>query len=302
MELRQLKYFVVVAEELHFGRAAQRLHLSQPALSKQIRALENNLGVLLLERTKHWVKLTPAGQKLLETAHRILQETEQGIKLVQQIGKGEIGHLKIGFTTPALYSVVPEVLGFYRARFPSVELILTGMGTEEQVEALCTHQIDLGFLSPPVREKSLALHTVFEGTYLVALPASHPLANQKQISLSSLIDEPIIFYPRSKGPVFYAQFLELCQQAGFTPNIVQEVEMTHTRLGMVAANLGIAFIASSLQNLTVTGVVYRTLVEDFPKLEIAVAWRKEENSSVVLKFIESIKIYLRSKSDLSEAK
>lgn len=122
MELRQLKYFIVVAEELHFGRAAQRLHLSQPALSKQIRALENNLDVLLIERTKHWVKLTPAGQKLLETAHRILRETEQGIKLVQQIGKGEIGHLKIGFTTPALYSVVPEIIRKDRYRVYCFEL------------------------------------------------------------------------------------------------------------------------------------------------------------------------------------
>lgn len=286
MELRQLKYFVVVAQELHFGRAARRLHLSQPALSKQIRALENNLDVLLLERTKHWVKLTPAGQKLLETAQRILRETEQGIKLVQQIGRGEIGQLKIGFTTPALYSVLPGILRRYCDRFPEVELILTGAGTEEQVEALCTHQIDLGFVSPPVREKSLALQTVFEGTYLVALPTSHPLANQEQILLVSLRDEPIIFYPRFKGPAFYTQFLELCQQAGFTPNIVQEVEMTHTRLGMVAADLGIAFIASSLQNLTTKGVVYRKLVEDFPKLEIALAWRKEDRSSLLLEFIQ----------------
>ena len=168
------------------------------------------------------------------------------------------------------------------------------MGTEEQVEALCTHHLDLGFLSPPVREKSLALQTVFEGFYAIALPASHPLAHQEQISISSLSEEPIIFYPRLKGPVLYAEFLELCQQAGFTPNIVQEVEMTHTRLGMVAAKIGIAFIASSLQNLTVKGVVYRKLVEDFPKLEIALAWRQEDYSPIILKFIANVKTYLGS--------
>lgn len=285
MEFRQLKYFITLAEELHFGRAAERLHLSQPALSKQIQALEDDLEIQLFERTKHQVKLTSAGKYLLETAHRVLHDTEQGIQVAKKLTKGEIGLLRIGVTTPALYSIVPELLRKYRNRFPTVELALTGMSTEDQVEALRNRQIDVGFLSPPIREKTLALQVVYEEPYLVALPKSHPLANQEYVSLASLADEPIIFYPRSKGPSLHAQFVRLCGQAGFVPNIVQEVEMPHIRIGLVAAELGVTFIASSIQSLTMAGVIYKTLVDDFLKLQIALAWRQEEQFPGIREFI-----------------
>ena len=187
--------------------------------------------------------------------------------------------------TPALYSVAPEVLRKYRDRFPKVELILTGAGTEEQVEALDTHQLDVGFLSPPIRQDSIQLQVLYEGGYLVALPTSHPVANQAQVSLASLAKEPIIFYPRSKGPTLHAEFLKRCEQAGFSPNIVQEVEMTHTRLGLVAAGIGIAFVASCLRSLTTEGVIYRPLKEDLSSLQIALAWRRQEQSPIVHEFI-----------------
>lgn len=289
MELRQLKYFIRVAEELHFGRAAESLHLSQPALSKQIQALEDSLGIQLLERTKHWVRLTIAGQKFLETAHRILHEVEEGIQVTRQVANGEIGRLRIGFTEATLFSLAPNIVKTYREQYPQVELMLTSGGTEAQVEALRTHQIDVGFVYLPIREPSLSIHPLFEEVYIAALPASHRLARQEQIALQSLANEPLIFYPRSLAPILYANFIKCCDRAGFVPNIVQEAELAQTRLGLAAAGVGITFVLSDLQNLNAKGVVYRPLIGDFLMLKLAVAWRQNESSPVVYECIKVLK-------------
>ncbi|HEY9625592.1 MAG TPA: LysR family transcriptional regulator [Crinalium sp.] len=286
MELRQLRYFITVAEVLHFGRAAEALHLSQPALSKQIQALEDSLGVQLLERTKHWVRLTIAGQKFLETAHRILQEVEQGIQATRQIADGEMGRLKIGFTEATLFSLAPDIIKTYREHYPQVELIVTSGGTEAHVDALRTHQIDVGFVYLPIREPSLAIRPLFEEAYVAALPASHRLTRQKQIALSSLTNEPLIFYPRSLAPVLYANFIKSCEQAGFVPNVVQEAELAQTRLGLAAAGVGITFVLSKMQSLNAKGVVYRPIIGEFPTLKLALAWRQDESSPVVHEFLK----------------
>ncbi|NJO43615.1 MAG: LysR family transcriptional regulator [Cyanobacteria bacterium CRU_2_1] len=290
MELRQIKYFVTVAEELHFGRAAELLHLSQPALSKQIQALEDSLDVQLLERTKHWVRLTIAGQKFLETAYRILHEVEEGIQVTRQVADGEMGRLRIGFTEATLFSLAPGIVKTYREQYPQVELILTSGGTEAHVEALRTHQIDLGFVYLPIREPSLSIHPLFEEVYIAALPTSHRLARQKQIALQSLANEPLIFYPRSLAPVLYANFIKCCEQAGFVPNIVQEAEFAQTRLGLAAAGVGITFVLSDMQSLSAKGVVYRPLIGNFLMLKLALAWRKNESSPVVHEFIKVLTV------------
>jgi DNA-binding transcriptional LysR family regulator len=289
MELRQLKYFIRVAEELHFGRAAESLHLSQPALSKQIQALEDSLEVQLFERTKHWVRLTIAGQKFLETAHRILHEVEEGTQVTRQVANGEIGRLRIGFTEATLFSLAPNIVRTYREQYPQVELMLTSGGTEAQVEALRTHQIDVGFVYLPIREPALSIHSLFEEVYIAALPAFHRLARQKEILLQSLAAEPLIFYPRSLAPVLYANFIKCCEQAGFIPNIVQSAELAQTRLGLVAAGVGITFVLANLQNLSAKGVVYRPLSEDFLTLKLALAWRQNESSPIVLECIKLLK-------------
>lgn len=289
MEFRQLTYFIAVAEELHFGRAAQRLHLSQPALSKQIQALENSLEIQLFARTKHWVRLTPAGKQFLATVRCTLQQLEQGVKVAQQVARGKIGRLRIGFTNPALLTIVPNILDRYRSHYPKVELTLVGGGTETQVEALRTHQVDVSFLYTPIREDTLSVYPLYEETFLVALPKSHPLTKQKWVSLKSLANEPLILYPRSLAPVLYNEFIQCCALAGFVPNIVQEGEMTDTRLGLVATGVGIAFIISGLQNLRLKGVVYRSLGDDFPKLKLALAWRKGESLLLVQEFLKITK-------------
>jgi DNA-binding transcriptional LysR family regulator len=289
MELRQLKYFIAVAEELHFGRAAESLHLSQPALSKQIQALEDSLKIQLLERTKHYCQLTMAGKKFLETARKIVQDIEEGIQITKQVADGQRGRVRVGFTEATLFSIAPNILQTYREHYPQVELILTSAGTETNVEALRTHRIDAGFVYLPIREPSLTVYPLYEETYLAALPSSHRLARQKQISLPSLANEPLIFYPRSLAPIFFAHFIQCCERAGFLPNIVQEAELGQTRLGLVSAGVGISFVLSPLQNLSAKKVVYRPLIDNFPTLKLALAWRGNESSPVVREFIEILK-------------
>jgi DNA-binding transcriptional LysR family regulator len=289
MEFRQLKYFITVAQELHFGRAAESLHLSQPALSKQIQALENSLEIQLFERTKHSCQLTIAGQKFLETARKILREVEEGIQVTRQVADGQRGRVRIGLTEATLFSIAPTICRTYRERYSQVNLILTSGGTETNVEQLRTHQIDVGFVYLPIREPTLSIYPLYEETYITAMPESHPLARHKQISLQSLANEPLIFYPRSLAPVLYANFIKSCDRAGFVPNIIQEAELAQTRLALVAAGLGIAFVLADMQNLSAKGVVYRPLIEDFPKLKLAIAWRQKESSSVVLEFLKILK-------------
>jgi DNA-binding transcriptional LysR family regulator len=289
MEFRQLKCFIVVAQELHFGRAAQALHLSQPALSKQIQALENSLEIQLFERTKHTCRLTPAGQKFLEIARRVLHQVEEGIQVTKQVADGQIGRVRIGWTEATLFSLAPNIIRTYRNRYPQVNLIYTSGGTETNVEALRTHQIDVGFVYLPIREPTLSMYPLYEETYIVAIPASHRFARHKQISLQSLANEPLIFYPRSLAPVLYAKFIKSCEQAEFVPNVVQEAELAQTRLGLAAAGVGITFVLADMQNLNAKGVVYRSLIGDFPTLKLAIAWRQTESSSVVHEFLKVLR-------------
>lgn len=288
MEFRQLKYFIRVAEELHFGRAAESLHLSQPALSKQIQALEDSLEIQLFERTKHFCRLTVAGQKFLETARRTLQSLEEGIQITKQVADGQVGSLKVGITEATLFSFIPKVSQIYREQYPQVDLILICGGTETNVEALRTHQIDVAFVYLPIREPSLDVYPLREENYIIALKASHPLARYEQISFQSLADEPLIFYPRALAPVLYANFIKFCEQAGFVPNIVQEAELTQTRLGLVAAGVGTSFVLSDMQNIKVKDVVYRPSIKDFSTLTLALACRQSESSAIVHEFIKVV--------------
>ncbi|NJL35940.1 MAG: LysR family transcriptional regulator [Leptolyngbyaceae cyanobacterium SM1_4_3] len=296
MEFRQLKYFIAVAEELHFGRAAESLHLSQPALSKQIQALEDSLEIQLLERTKQWVKLTAAGQKFLETARRVLRDVEEGIQVTRQVADGQIGKVRIGLTEATLFCLGGAILKTGRERYPQVDLILISGGTETHVEALRTHQIDIGFVYLPIREPSLYVDPLYEETYVAAVPTSHRLAKHKQIPLQALANEPLIFYPRSLAPVLYANFIKCCEQAGFVPNVVQEAELAQTRLGLAAAGAGITFVLKDMQNLSAKGVVYRPLLGDFPALKLALARRQVESSPVVLEFLNVLKAVALSAS------
>lgn len=288
MELHDLRYFVAVAEDLHFGRAAERLHMTQPVLSRQIQALEAELDVRLFQRTKRSVKLTIAGQTLFEEAKQILCHTEQAIQTTRRVARGEVGQLRLSFTASALRSFLPEMVRVFRDRYPGVQLIMNEHCTNDQVAALQNHQTDVGFLYLPVNEKWLTLKPIAEEIWLVALPKKHPLANQKQLTLSALAREAFILHPRQEGPAFYSQIVRLCEHAGFYPNVVQEVETSQTRVGLVAAGMGITFVPEHLQTVGDTEVIYRRLSGSAPKLELAIAYRRDNFSPVVQQFLHIV--------------
>ncbi|MBD3887431.1 LysR family transcriptional regulator [Phormidium tenue FACHB-886] len=288
MELHDLRYFVAVAEDLHFGRAAERLHMTQPALSRQIQALEAELDVQLFQRTKRSVQLTIAGQTFFEEARQILRRTEQAIQTTKRVARGEVGQLRLSFTASALRSVIPEIVRVFRARYPDVQLTMSERCTHEQVAAFHNHQVDVGFLYLPVDEKLLMLQPIVEEVWIVALPKGHHLANQKHLTLSTLTNEAFILHPRHEGTAFYDQIIRLCEQAGFYPNVVQEVETSQTRVGLVAAGMGITFVPEHLQHVADVDVIYRRLKGAAPKLELAIAHRRDNFSPIVQQFLHVV--------------
>ena len=287
MELRHLRYFVAVAEELHFGRAAQRLQMTQQPLSRQIRDLETNIGVQLFQRTKRTVRLTEAGQVFLTEVRKTLQQAEQAVLLAQRTSRGEIGQFTICFTGPALNSFLPKIVRLFKERHPKVELSLERLQTNEQVEALATGQIHAGLLHLPIAEDTLRLHTIDRESLVVVLSDTHPLADDddKPLSIKALSSESFILYPRQVGSVLYDQIISLCQQAGFSPKIVQEVIPQQTILGLVAADIGISLLHASAQAIAPAGVVTRQLLEPTPQLELAVAWHPQTTNPVLPAFL-----------------
>jgi DNA-binding transcriptional LysR family regulator len=286
MEFRQLRYFVTVAQELHFAKAAELLDITQPALSKQIRVLETELGIQLFTRTKRTVKLTKAGEVFLSEARQLLQQAEQAIALAQRTALGEVGRLTIGFTTTATYTVLPELIGCFRVRYPQVEVEMLELCTEAQVTALNRNEIDLGFLHPPIDSRGLDLYPILAEEFVSVLPKQHHLASKRLLSLKDLAQESFILHPRSEGPFLYDGFLKLCDLAGFQPQIVKEVNTHQTRICLVAAGMGITFIPAGLQPLVSQDLVCLPTENLGIKLEFAAAWRSVVTAPVLQEFIK----------------
>jgi DNA-binding transcriptional LysR family regulator len=286
MELRHLRYFVAVAEELHFGRAAERLHMSQPPLSQQIQSLEEELDVQLFYRTKRWVKLTEAGQIFLPEARQTLAQAEQAIVAVQQLKSGERGHLTIGFVGSAIGEVLPALISHFRTQFRDVELHLRELTTAQQVRALHENRIQVGLLRPTIQSEQIIIHTLIREQIIVALPESHPLAAKEAIEIAALARETFILFPRQQGRGLYDQVISICQQAGFSPHIEQEATQMQTIIGLVAAELGIALIPDSACHLRSSGIAYRPLIPMTQATELAIAWKKDNSSSVLQNFIQ----------------
>ena len=246
MELRHLRYFVAVAEELHFGRAAERLHMTQQPLSQQIRQLETELGVLLFHRTKRRVQLTEPGLAFLGEARQILLKADRAVEMVRQVAQGESGRLKVGFSGFATYSILPKVLRIFRERFPHVELELEEMTTSVQVQALQDHQIHLGLMIPPVPDATLTLELILQEPFVVILPETHSLATQPELALRALANESFILVSRHLEPGYYDQCISLFQQAGFSPKVIQKASQKQTILGLVSAGMGVSLAPASI--------------------------------------------------------
>ncbi len=296
MELRHLRYFVTVAEELHFGRAAERLFISQPPLSQQIQQLERELGVSLFARTSRRVTLTPAGEAFLREARQVLAGVDTAISAAQRAARGETGWLGIGFAASATYDLLPAVLHDFREQFPDVALSLMELNAAEQTEALRSHSIHVGFARPYVAEAEIVVGATLQEPLLAALPQAHPLAPRDALDLTELTGEPFVSFPELPAPS-YAQFVRrVCEEAGFLPRVVQEVREMQTAISLVAAGIGIALLPASVQNVHRTGVVYCPLKEPAPRTELAVVSRLDDPSPVLQNFLAIVRAQFQQRA------
>ena len=286
MELRTLRYFSVLAEELHFGRAARRLAITQPPLSHAIAKLEAELEVRLFERSRRQVRLTHAGAVFLAEARATLARAAQGVELAQRAQRGEVGKLSVGYLAATAYTLLPLVLRDFRRRFPGVKLELRELTIPQQLAALLEGDVEVGLLRPPVRDAELDSETILSEPFVLALPSRHPLCILRRVSAKRLADEPFVMFPRHPGLVFHDLVMGFCLRNGFTPRVAQEANQTHTVIGLVSAGVGVALVPASTQKIGLAGVTYRALREATPQSRTAVAWRRAGASPVVAAFLD----------------
>ncbi|CUA95313.1 LysR family transcriptional regulator [Thiomonas bhubaneswarensis] len=288
MELRHLRYFVAVAEERHFSRAAQRLHVSQPPLSQQIQALEAELGVPLFTRGRGGVRRTAAGDTLLPLARGILDAVEHAVLQTRHAGRGEAGRLSIGFAGSMPFTdVMLRLLRDYRAAWPQVALDLREQPSQAQIDDLLANRLDLGFLrtTPKAFDPRLATLVVQREPLLAAVHSDHPLAAQPQVKLADLRDEPFVLYSASLGSGLREQTLALCARAGFAPRIAQEVHEMPTLIGLISAGLGVGIVAASMQRAQLPFVTYLGLQDENASTDVLLAWRRDDPSPPLRNFI-----------------
>ncbi|KMY42751.1 LysR family transcriptional regulator [Peribacillus loiseleuriae] len=286
MELRHLKYFIAVAEELHFGRAAQRLQMAQPPLSHQIKQLENELDVLLFSRTKQRVELTKAGEVFLKRAYEILNRVHLACEEAKSIDRGEAGQLVLAFTGSIAFELLPLLLRRFQEQYPNINIVLRQLSSTEQMEALHDSSIHVGLLILPIESGSFHVEMLREEPFIVALPKTHRLATETEpIDVSILANEQFIMTPRKAGESYYDAIISLCQHAGFSPKKTQDALELHTALSFVASGIGIALLPSSIQFVKNDDIVYLQLKKSYTTCKIGAAWNKKETSPVVHSFI-----------------
>jgi len=287
--LRHLRYFVAVAEELHFGRAAKRLGMAQPPLSQRIRRLELEIGVQLLQRTKRLVQLTEAGRAFLEGARDALRQVDHAIEVAQRASRGQVGKLAIGFLGAAAYSLLPSILIAFRHRYPDVEVKLQELKTSELIAALRGGQIQVGFVRLPLQDELLAVEPILREELVVALSERHPLASRTRISFRDLAQEAFLMPPRPLAPGFHEQVLNLCRQEGFAPKLGAEASQLQTIISLVAAGMGITLVPESVQNFAGRGVVFKRLPEPAPIIEVGIASLRDKHSEVLSAFLNVVR-------------
>ncbi|MFJ6416354.1 LysR substrate-binding domain-containing protein [Paeniglutamicibacter sp. NPDC091659] len=279
-----MRYFVAVAEEKHFGRAAQRLHMAQPPLSQQIKALEEELDTRLLVRTTRKVELTAAGELLLGRARLLLAEIEKLEQDVKLVGQGASGVLRVGVSGTATYRLMPTIVQAARVHMPGLRLSVQGeMLTPEMEIALEEQRVDVAVLRPPIRSNQLSLKFLEKDELVVALPEDHELASRGLLDLSELAEEPFIAYPLTSA--VNAISIEACRNAGFSPQIVQETRETSTLLSFVAAGMGVALVPTARRMFALQGIVFRQL-RNAPSVDLAVAWKTGNETALLNKFLD----------------
>ncbi len=257
IELRHLRYFLAVAETLHFSKAAQRLGMAQPPLSQQIKRLEQLIGHRLFDRTTRGVQLTLAGQLLAERARSTIEKVHDDLAQVRRLGRGEEGTLTVGFSGSVMFTNLPAAIESYRRRYPKVELRLRELVTSAQISGLLDGTLDLAFLRDGDPTEGIRMSTLLKERYVAVLPESHALARKRALRMSGLRDQPFIFFARRMGPLAFDRTMACCERNGFRPNIVQDAPQWPTLVRLVAAGLGVSLAPCCVANVTIPGAVYR---------------------------------------------
>jgi DNA-binding transcriptional LysR family regulator len=291
IDLRQLRYFLAVSEELNFGRAALRLHISQPPLSRQIRQLEDQLGVELFLRGKSGVALTEAGAAFLPEVRRMLVQAEKAVAVARAARGAEGGKFVVGYTTVFDRSAIPDVADRLRQRFPNWRIVTRGKHSISLVRDVKNGTMDAAFIGLHTETQGLTVETILEEPLVLALPAKHQLAQKRRLGFDDLREEPMFWFERRLNPGFYDHCQAFFEQIGFKPNVIPEPPDHHIMLGLIAEGQGVALISASLQNVKRRGVVFRALKEEAKKLSmgIVVAYSERNQSPVLHPFLELVR-------------
>jgi DNA-binding transcriptional LysR family regulator len=287
MELRHIRYFIAVAREGNFTRAASRLGIGQPPLSLQIKALEKEVGAVLFRRVAHGAELTAAGQAFLKTVEGMPALTEQAIKHAQRAARGEVGALRAGYCASAAFNkVVPGTIRAFRRAYPDVELLLEESNTTRLLAGLHDGTVDIAFLRPALADLAdLQVRSLCNEQLILALPTNHAACGDRSVDLTTLANEPFLLFPRSIGPTLYDTIVAACTQAGFEPQVHQLAPQFASMVNLVAVGIGIALMPASMGQVHSAGVVFRTLKGKLPNAGLSLAHRKGDASKLVRNFM-----------------
>lgn len=290
MDLRHLKYFIAVAEELNIGRAAIRLHISQPPLTRQIQQLEEELGVQLFIRTPRGVELTQAGDMFLEEARNIRSLVEQAIERTKRAGQGKLGRLDIGIFGTGILGAIPQLLQLFRETHPDVRVVLHTMSKVEQIEALRQKRIQVGFNRIISPLPDLETELIIKEALFLAVNENHPLSQQPSVSFMELSKHPLVLFPTGTRPNFVDRVIELCRNEGFTPEISQVVGDAVTGVALVAGGFGVTIVPKSATTLSLPGVVFRPFDEpNSATVDLSCIYRKDDESAIMQAFLGTIR-------------
>lgn len=297
IDLRHLETFLVVVEEMSFGRAAERLRIAQPPLSRQIQRLEDALDVRLFDRTRPQIQLTEAGRAFVPEARQILRQVERGVQVAQRASRGEVGQLLIGFEGSLSSDIVPLSISSYQQQFPEVSVTVQEMPTGDQLQALLKEQIDLGFIVPRVADEALVVETVAREPLVLALSEDHPLAVQDEVEIQQLRNEKFITGSSVDRCGLHRAINDVCYQAGFIPNVSQVTNEIQLTLGFIAAGIGIALLPNSIRGLQKDGVVYRPVKPATAASSLAIAWPQNHSNPALTHFLQVVRAIANSTSN-----
>jgi DNA-binding transcriptional LysR family regulator len=288
MELRHLRYFIVLAEELHFGRAARRLAMSQPPLSVAIRQLEESIGARLFERNSKEVRLTPAGDAFQVSARQLLRQAEEAALQARDVSRGAAGRLRIGFVGAMLYRGLPQALGKFQARHPAVRITLAELNSGEQIAELLHDRMDVGFVHTSRMPAELSHALLVSEPFVVCLPVGHRLARRRTVALAGLREEPFVLFSRSASPDYHERILAICAGAGFRPEVRHEVRHWLSVVSLVSQGMGVALVPSAMRHAALRGAVFRALEDEVERSDAYCVWRNGPENTVVQGFLQAV--------------